>query len=155
MRSVELLSRSVLVFLALLVSLGCSSDRVRVYPVRGMVTFEGKPMAWGGSIAFVPLGNQKGKAAGGEIMPDGSYQLSTYGDGDGSMVGDFRVVITQVTHKEPENTGDDAKAPSTAAPVLGQADHIPLVYADSQKSPLTAKVEAKSLNEINFDLKQR
>lgn len=139
----------------LLVAVGCNSDRVRVYPAYGKVTFEGKPMAWGGSITLVPLGSQPGKAAGAEIMSDGSYRLSTHGDGDGSMAGEFRVVISQVTHKEPENTGDDGKAQPTPAPVLPAAQQIPAIYSDSQKSPLTMKVEAKSSNEINFDLRRK
>ena len=146
--------RGMFVFGALFVAVGCNSDRVRVHPVRGKVTFEGKPMPWGGSMALVPLSNQPGKAAGGEIMSDGSYHLSTYTDGDGSMAGDFRVVITQVTHKEPERTADGV-APSRTAPMLPASEQIPMIYADSQKSPLTAKIEAKNPNELNFDLKRK
>ena len=65
---------------------GCgSSDDVKVYPVKGRVTFAGKPMAGGGSIAFIPTTNQTGKAAGGQIKDDGTYELTTNTPGDGSM----------------------------------------------------------------------
>jgi hypothetical protein len=127
---------------------GCGSS---VYPVTGKITFEGKPMVGGGSIAFQPIGGQKGKAAGGEIMADGTYKLSTYGDGDGSMTGEFRVVITQSTVKEPEPTPDGQKPNDPV--IVAEVNRIPVIYATYQ-SPLKATVEAKSLNEINFDLKR-
>jgi hypothetical protein len=135
---------------ALVAAVGCGSNRV--YPVRGLVKFEGKPMVGGGSISFVPTGNQAGKAAGGEIATDGTYKLTTHKEGDGSMTGEFRVVILQVTEREPEPTRDGEK-PGKSIPSVGGGDRIPLIYSDAMKSPLTAKVEAKD-NEINFDLKR-
>ena len=131
---------------------GCG-DANPVYPVRGRVTFDGKPLRGGGSIAFVPVGNQAGKTAGGEIAEDGTYELTTYKPGDGSMAGEFRVVITQVTEREPDAT-KDGERPGKSITVVGKADRIPAVYADPYKSPLTAKVEAKGVNEINLDLKR-
>jgi hypothetical protein len=136
----------------LLFALGCESNNA-VYPVRGKVMFDGKPMAGGGSISLLPLKEQEGKTAGGEIAEDGTYTLSTYGDGDGSMPGEFRVVIYQVTEKEPERT-EDGQRPAFSTSSLPMADRIPEVYADPRNSPLRATVEAKSLNEINFDLKR-
>jgi hypothetical protein len=136
---------------ASLAAAGCSSDDVAVYPVRGTVTFEGRPLPGGGAIDFIPLTRQEGKTAGGTIAADGTYRLSTYNDGDGSMVGEFRVVITQVTDQEPPNT-EDGEAPATAPPGLPAADRIPTIYSDPQNSPLTAKVEAKSENVFDFPL---
>jgi hypothetical protein len=135
----------------ILVLTGCSSDNP-VYPVRGKVTFDGKPMVGGGSISLVPLSDQPGMAAGGLIGEDGSYILSTYGDGDGSMVGEFRVLIYQVTEQEPVRTEDGQRAAKPLS--LPAADRIPVIYADPQNSPLRATVEARSANEINFDLKR-
>lgn len=137
--------------LALLLSSGCSSD-FPVYPVRGKVMFEGKPMVGGGSISLVPLASMEGKTAGGEIAPDGTYTLSTYTDGDGSIVGEFRVVINQIVVVEPKGTSSEEEtlaAPTSAVP---EADRIPAIYSDPQNSPLRAKVEAKSPNEIDFQL---
>jgi hypothetical protein len=137
--------------LVLVTSLGCESNNP-VHPVRGKVTFEGQPLAGGGSIALIPLVDQPGQTAGGEIAEDGSYKLSTYKDGDGSMAGEFRVVIYQVTEKEPEIT-EDGQAVAKAASSVPMEDRIPTVYADAQNSPLRAKVDG-STNEINFDLKR-
>src|SRR5262245_44643412 len=91
---------------------GCGSGgNVKVYPVKGLVTYQGKPMVGGGSISFVPQSNQKGMAAGGTVKPDGTYVMGTYGEADGSMAGDFRVVITQSTVTEPERTPDGVAPP--------------------------------------------
>jgi hypothetical protein len=114
-------------------------------------------MVGGGSIAFIPKDHQEGKTAGGTINPDGTYELQSYDtDGfDGSMAGEFQVLITQVVVEEPENTGDsdETGAVMEAVPAVAEADRIPLIYSDPVGTPLTAKVEAKELNEINFDLK--
>jgi hypothetical protein len=128
---------------------GCGQP---AYQVKGKVMFDGKPMVGGGSITFIPIGKQR--MAGGEIAPDGSYSLSSVKPGDGAMVGDYKVAITQVTNKEPEPTPDGQK-PKAASPGLPPADRIPSIYADHVQTPLTAKVEAKSSHEINFDLKRQ
>jgi hypothetical protein len=109
-------------------------------------------MKGGGSISFVPKDGQAGKAAGGEIKEDGTYELMTHKPGDGSMVGDFRVVIHQSTEREPGQTKDGERV-GRAISVVPAADRIPAIYADAMNSPLTAKVEAKA-NEINLDLKR-
>ena len=133
---------------------GCgASGNVKVYPVKGAVTFNGKPMVGGGSISFMPLTNQRGKTAGGEIKPDGTYEMMTYKPGDGSMTGEFRVVINQVVYKEPERRGDGEGKSSGPIAVVPEAERIPPIYSDSLQSPLTAKIEAKS-NEIDLDLKR-
>lgn len=140
--------------------LGCGgTEQMEVYPVQGRVNFRGKPMVGGGSIAFVPVGRQAGKTAGGEIEEDGTYYLSTYSDGDGSIPGEFRVVITQVVESEPE-AAPDRDGMGEAAPIaaagsrVDEADWIPTIYSDHQNSPLTARVEATGSNELDFELQQ-
>jgi hypothetical protein len=156
MKAISLQSAQIAWGVTTLVCIGCgAADQVKVYPVRGKVTFEGKPLAGGGSISFVPTTNQSGKTAGGDIKEDGTYQLTTYAPGDGSMVGDFRVVINQIVEKEPERTPDGAPPPTNPTKVVAEADRIPPIYSDFQQSPLTAKVEAKASNEIDFDLKRK
>ncbi len=133
---------------------------MEVYPVQGRITLQGKPMRGGGSIAFVPISNQAGKTAGGEIQSDGTYYLSTYTDGDGSIPGEFRVVITQVVEAEPqvaadiEDTSDTSEAAPTpiSGPLVAPADQIPPVYSDHQNSPLTTRVEGASSNDLDFEL---
>jgi hypothetical protein len=141
------------VCLPLAAALGCSSE-FPVYPVQGRVNFEGKPMVGGGSISFVPLKEQEGKTAAGEIAADGSYRLTTNVDGDGSMPGEYRVVIVQQVDQEPQRTGDGEEALVIPASTLPVADRIPAIYADPTKSPLRATVEAQSENKIDIELKR-
>lgn len=137
------------------IALGCSpSGQVKTYPVKGLITFEGKPMVGGGSISLIPTTNQSGKAPGGMINPDGTYVLGTYTETDGSMTGDFKVVIFQETAKEGQAAPDGAAPTATASTSVPVADRIPILYANDRQTPLTAKIEAKP-NEINFELKRQ
>lgn len=142
--------------LLLVVGAGCGpSGQVKVYPVQGKVMFEGKPLVGGGAISFVPLSEQAGKTAGGVIQPDGTYQLGTYKEADGSMVGEFRVTVFQETAQEQVATPDGAAPAAAAKPAVAQADRIPFVYMSDRETPLRATVEAKPLNELNFELKRQ
>ncbi|MDB5339967.1 MAG: hypothetical protein JWN70_5586 [Planctomycetaceae bacterium] len=136
----------------LLAFTGCGSGQkpIPVYAVSGEVTFDGKPLVGGGSIAFIPLKGQAGKTAGGTIDKEGRYTLSTHGDGDGSMAGEFRVVITQEVAQEPESVPDGSGLTPKPVESVPAADRIARIYSDYDKSPLTATVEVKSLNEFDF-----
>jgi hypothetical protein len=132
---------------------GCGGgDQVDVYPVKGLVKYQGKPMVGGGSIAFIPTTSQEAKAAGGIIKEDGTYEMTTYEEGDGSAPGNYRVVIHQVVVSEPPATQDGQAPVAAAGSTVPQADQIPPIYSDTFNSPLTAKVEAIDSNEINFEL---
>lgn len=154
----QFLRRSPSLPLLFLCLAGCgSSDRVSVYPVRGAVLFDGQPMAGGGAISFVPLAAQKGKAAGGTIEPDGTFKMSTYGDGDGSMAGKFRVVITQSVWDEPFTDGTSDENPNTEIkPVeaVPENERIPQIYADPLNSPLTIEVLPGDNPEAEFKLER-
>jgi hypothetical protein len=59
-------------------------------PVKGQVTYKGKPLA-GGNLTFEP--EDGGREASGGIEADGSYTLSTFRQGDGAVLGVHRVAI--------------------------------------------------------------
>ena len=130
---------------------GCGD---KLYKVKGNVTFEGKPLPGGGSISFVPNAGEKLREAGGTINEDGTYELTTNTPNYGAMAGKYRVVIHQTTEREGKNVGDTGKSGSGGALSLPPKDRIPGKYADHNNPPLTAKVEAKNPNEINFQLKR-
>jgi hypothetical protein len=143
--------------MGLCLMVGCEgSDRVEVYPVRGLVTFEGKPLAGGGSIAFLPINDQKGKGAGATIDSDGRFVMSTYKDGDGSIAGQFRVLITQSVWDEPDNQGDTNPTPKgqNSKPVkrIQDDEMIPDIYAHVQNSPIIVEVGADTPREITIEL---
>jgi len=134
---------------------GCGpAGQVKTYPVKGVVKFDGKPMVGGGAISLVPVTDQPGKTAGGTIQADGSYVLGTYKENDGSMAGEFRVIIFQETVKEEKATPDGAAPTARASADVPMADRIPAIYSNDPQSPLTAKIEAKP-NVIDFDLKRQ
>ncbi|QDT80365.1 hypothetical protein Mal35_38360 [Gimesia maris] len=133
---------------------GCGNDgNVPVFPTSGVVLYDGKPMAGGGAISFVPLTPQKGKAAGGTINEDGSFVMSTYGEGDGSAAGEFRVTIYQSTSQEPDTESmpvdGQAEGAKVTEPIqiVEKDDIIPPIYSDATKSPVTVKIDPNGNNE--------
>ncbi|HMC10622.1 MAG TPA: hypothetical protein VKH44_05005, partial [Pirellulaceae bacterium] len=50
------------------IATGCTpSGQVKTYPVKGRISFDGKPMVGGGAISLIPTINQPGKTAAGII----------------------------------------------------------------------------------------
>ena len=73
---------------------GCGQSSAAIpstYPVKGKVSFKGKPLT-NGSIVFEPT--DAGKDAYGKIQPDGTFELTTYKEKDGAVVGSHRVYVT-------------------------------------------------------------
>ncbi|WP_417734967.1 hypothetical protein [Rosistilla oblonga] len=148
------------VLLGFLVMLGCDgNNQVPTYVTTGVVHFEGKPMKGGGAISFVPVGKQTGMPAGGSIAEDGTFVMSTYGEGDGSVPGKFRVTIMQTTAAEPTMTqNEDGSEPTMATEptvTVRPEDTIPLTYADPLNTPLEVEVMAQENNELTIELKRQ
>ena len=81
---------------AMLSVLGCGGDDSglgRRYPVTGKVTYNGAPVPHG-TVNFIPTKPlpPEGRAATGAIN-DGVYALSTTGNQDGALPGDYMVAI--------------------------------------------------------------
>jgi hypothetical protein len=77
---------------------GCSSSEFETAVVSGTVRCDGVLLTEGLVIFTpVPSGDAKtantGRAASGIVWPDGTYELSTFGDGDGAIVGDHDVEV--------------------------------------------------------------
>lgn len=117
--------------------------------------YDGDPMMGGGSISFVPLDGQQGTAAGGAIDKDGKFMMSTYEPGDGSMAGNFRVVIMQSTVDEVETVGDtdvEGAEDTSAEFTVPEEKRIPFEYADPSNSPLEVEVDADGENDLTLEL---
>jgi major membrane immunogen (membrane-anchored lipoprotein) len=141
--------------------LGCSDDESglgRRYTVSGKVTYKGAPVPHG-TVNFLPSKPPPpaGRAATGEIK-DGNYSLSTAGNNDGALPGDYNVAIVAMdvdmasaASSKAEggriHEGDAAyqKAIKTAKQL------IPVKYGAGETSGLKATVDSSS-KAINFDL---
>jgi hypothetical protein len=128
----------VVLLVAALFPSGCNRGP-KTAPVRGRVTYEGKPVP-NGAVAFIPEG---GTTATGEIGPDGAYTLTTFRKGDGAVLGAHKVVITALD----AGKGGEAAA-SLPAPL------IPVKYMNLATTDLRAEVKDRE-NIIDFDLRAR
>jgi len=76
---------------------GCGSDHLPTYPVRGKVVFEdGEPLTTGGVVLLESvITDDKGLAlnARGLIHADGTFELTTFDDGDGAVAGTHRMLV--------------------------------------------------------------
>jgi hypothetical protein len=127
-------------------------------PVSGRVTYNGKPVT-AGRIMFYP---ESGRAAVGQLGPDGRYTLTTLQPGDGALLGSHRVAIeaTRVgpgSYQAPRSLEEEVELSRKGAPggkvlVAGKVEWlVPEKYARPETSGLTATVRSGP-NEINFDL---
>jgi hypothetical protein len=109
--------------------------------VSGAVTYDGKPVK-GGSITFSPVADgeqEAGKPASGMVKEDGTYELSTYGEGDGAVIGKHTVSYSPPV-AEPTPTPTGGHAQQSVSPYGGL-------------SPKQAEVEVTSgSNTINVEL---
>jgi hypothetical protein len=145
----------------LVVVLGCSDDESglgRRYTVKGKVTYKGAAVPHG-TVNFLPTKPPppEGRAATGEIK-DGYYSLSTAGNDDGALPGDYNVAIVAMdvdmasaSSSKAEggriHEGDAAyqKALKTAKQL------IPIKYGAGETSRLKATVDSSS-KAFDFDL---
>lgn len=119
---------------------GGSSDRLKVVPVSGVVTFNGQPLP-NGSLLFVPV--QDGPSAQAILKSDGTFSAGTYETADGVVPGEYQVSIT--AFDIPVDQELDASAPSPKS-------LIPDRYRSPEQSGLTATITGDGKNELRFEL---
>jgi hypothetical protein len=113
---------------------GCGDRRPETAPVSGTVTYNGQTLSEG-QIVFVP---PSGRSAFGKINDSQIVDVSTFGKGDGVILGKAKVGI---------------KCVSNMFSMEGRHDELsPRKYADPKESGLTVDVKANSPNTFNIDL---
>ncbi|WP_165072933.1 hypothetical protein [Paludisphaera rhizosphaerae] len=90
--------RSVVALALSLIFVGCGDSSSTppggmTVPVKGIVTYKGKPLAQG-TVVFEP---DAGREAQGEVGPDGSFTLSTFAKDDGAVPGSHRVAVKNIS----------------------------------------------------------
>ena len=119
---------------------GCEQGP-RVVPVAGKVLYNGKPLEFG-TVTFQP---RSGQPAVGEIQRDGTFQLSTFREHDGAVVGTHKVRIA--CYESQRNPA--AKRPGEQ--MLGKL-LIPMKYTLFDQSGLTAEVREDENQPFEFEL---
>jgi hypothetical protein len=137
-------SRRFCCFLAVpvvLAAIGCSKGP-DVFAVHGRVAYEGKPMNRA-LVIFRPTVSERTLVMA-RANANGEYTLATSGVQGGVSPGEYRVTITWEQFSRP-GTEENPNTPGTGT------DRLNGKYADINKTPLRATVEAKD-NTINFEL---
>jgi hypothetical protein len=115
---------------------GCSkSDRPRVAPVSGTVTYHDQPVE-GAQVMFMPT---QGRPATGKTNAEGRFTLSTFGSGDGAILGHHAVTIAK-------------RVPLNDKPYAPERSEVPERYASGATSGLTADVSGNAANDFPFAL---
>ena len=134
-------NRKALVYSTLLLSgvahsAGCNNYESETAIVRGTIVLDGEPVRKG-TVMFVPL---SGRAGRGLIEPDGTFQVSTYREGDGAAVGENKVAVIVAF-------GESATAEEIAK------HQLPTKYASTSTSGIVCNVKAGEENEVHLKLK--
>jgi len=128
---------------------GDGASKIETHPVKGIVMFEGKPVA-DATITFTP---KEGPPARAKSDEEGRFTLSTYDTGDGAIAGEHTVSIVKLTGgtdsgdlaSSVEQGGDPSK--------MGESNvksAVPELYQTPQFSPLKFKIPHEG--EIQIEL---
>jgi hypothetical protein len=136
--------RKTLVWLALLVALGCgeAKDPHGRLPLSGTVTFQGKPLD-AGTIEFLPPNPGQGLSAR-ALIRDGKYRVPRE---QGVPPGTYRVLITSPA---PADGAAPEGPPGVKLPPPGR-ERIPPEY--NRDSRQTAEVKEGGPNTFDFTIK--
>jgi hypothetical protein len=118
---------------------GCGRSTLEVAPVRGKVLLDNRPLTKGG-VVTLPLA---GRGAHGTIQPDGTFELTTYHNGDGALLGQHKVAVAAY---EGEELGPEADRGKLL---------VPKHYTSPESSGLTIKVTADGPNEPVLELSSK
>ena len=126
----------VAVIASTLAGCGRSAHELDTASVSGHVTLDGQALPQG-IVYVIP---DKGRMAKGLIQEDGSFELSTYREGDGVQVGQHPAIVTALPKDELDR---NQKA---------QRVEVPKRYTQARSSGLTIDVQAGENNEVEFTL---
>lgn len=125
----------VLLALTTLNAIGCGKTRRALAPVTGKVSYQGQPLRFG-TVIFQP---ESGQYATGVIQPDGTFQMTTRGEGDGVAVGKNMVRIVCLEGQDPAKNSAAQKKGSRGEAGLGRT-LIPEKYSSCDTSGLVVDV---------------
>ena len=131
--------------LVLLSFTGCNSSP-ELFPATGKVIYNGEPLRFG----RVMLQPEVGNVSQAEIQPDGTFEVSTYKQGDGIAPGSYRVSVMCYEGHNP--AAKQVQSDQLEGMSLGKS-LIPLKYTRARSSGLNAAISPDEPNEILLELK--
>jgi len=131
---------------------GPKDDRPARVPAQVKVTYKNAPVE-GAHVTFAPA--QGGRPAWGMTDAQGVARLSTFGNNDGAIPGQYQVTVRKtkveggapVDPNQPSSMAPDPKAKPTVT-----LDLLPKKYGVAASSGLQATVAEKGDNQFNFTL---
>jgi len=133
-------SVAVAVLVALSLAPGCGRSGVERVPIRGRVTLDGAPLAYG-SILFTPIGAARGPRAGGVIIA-GVYAIE---QAEGPLPGELSVEI------HAPRLAPGVRLPETDSERFKMAAEAPELLPDRYHAASTLQVTATREGENRFD----
>ena len=125
--------------LALVVGCGPKSG-LDLVPVRGEVTYNGKPLAEG-TVVYLPEQASAGRQATGPLQPDGSFSLTTQKRDDGVMKGSYQIVVyAYKPHPGEPKTREEHEA-MVQKGGIERGHIIPMKYTEPATSGLSDTVD--------------
>ncbi|MEA1952330.1 MAG: hypothetical protein U9N87_13175, partial [Planctomycetota bacterium] len=122
---------------------GCGKRHRELAPLTGKVIYKGKPLRFG----TVVVEHEYGQPATGAIQPDGTFVLTTRGEGEGTAVTKSRVRVACYEGQDP-----DKKAGPGQLPALGRS-LIPEKYTSFETSGLTIEVHPRVNEPVVLNLR--
>lgn len=133
---------------ATLTAFGCSPSHPETAPTSGTVSYGGKPLAHV-MVMFFPQNVSEARIGYAKTDAEGRFKaVSTFGTGDGVVVGHHNVSITEAWPPDIKEVPKDATGMEKSPP-RGPWD---AKYRDSATGALQVDVIAKQENFFEFDL---
>jgi hypothetical protein len=146
-----------IVFIAGCGDAGPKIPRPTVFPVHGVVKYNGEPVV-GADVTFTS--ESENRSAFGRTDEKGVYHLTTFSGNDGAVEGKQTVLIVKTliptsTSAPPSIDSEEYVPPGYETEPLAAEEPnsvIPAKYAKAETSGLLAVVNAENDNEIDFNL---
>lgn len=144
---------------------GCGGGgpaRPKPVPVKGTVTFRGKPLA---NARVMFWGEKAPMPAVGDTNDAGEFELSMYGKGDGALAGANKVTVVSLSSSQDAGGGvmPDATKLATKgetvpldAKIANESKAgvvLPKMYGDSSNTTLTWTVKPEGETDVKLELK--
>jgi hypothetical protein len=120
---------------------GCGSgNKLGTIPIRGVITYNGKPLTKG-IVNYLPAAGGGGRAASGPIAPDGTFILTTHTQHDGVIKGQYQIVIYSYDENPEEPKTREEREAMGGKGAGKMKSLIPEKYTKAATSGLTDTVD--------------